>query len=245
MIWPVAILSLLVSQNPGPMAPGGIATPPPCVGPSMTYRWTPTSGCSTSTPCATDQVAGNNASQTSSGNLPGYGATCGPNSTPCLTFNGTSGYITMATPIVSTITAFTVYAIVNATSLATTGGMIGGAIGGLEFRINSSTGVLDMSSVAISDFAIGTTSHSTGTWYTLVGTYSSAGTWTFYHASAGGLVQEDTGSTAFSPFTGTTGDLGATHVTSEYFNGKIAEWGYLNSISTAGIANWSVCHYGI
>jgi hypothetical protein len=209
----------------------------------MTYRWTPTSGCSTSTPCATDQVSGNNASQTTSGDLPTYSATGGPNSTPSLAFNGTSDFIIPATAIPSGLTVFTLYVILNVTTLQD-GAMFGGVGGGIEYRIDSSgkPGLLVQSVVGTS----GTQTLSTGTWYTVVVTHDNGTTTTnFYNATSGTLSAQGNNTTQAMVLTSTTNDLGGATGNSEFFNGEIAEWGYLNSVNTAGIAAWSNCHYGV
>jgi hypothetical protein len=244
MIRLLAILllsSLAPAQNQGPMD-GGIASAPPCVAPTMTYRWTPTSGCSTSTPCATDQVSGNNASQTSSGALPTYGATCGPNSTPCLTFNGSSDYIVPTTAIPANPTAFTLYAVMEATTVSVHNPLFGGNNSGISFKVDPSN-VMDLSVQGVSD-AFGSQTIAASTWYTQVVTYDNGTTTgSFYAASGGGLTAHGSGSAA--GFTATTPNLGGIPLQGIFFTGNIAEWGYLNSVSTAGIANWSSCHYGV
>lgn len=234
-------------------APGGSSTTgcggvpgtvtPACVAPSMVYRWTPTAGCSTSTPCATDQVAGNNATQTSSGALPTYSATGGPNSTPSLSFNG-SDSAAFGTAIPSSVTAFTIYAIVNY-STSTSNAIIGGtSSGAIEYRINSSNHP-DLLIQGAVDLGTGTQTLSPNTWYTEVITYQISGAYTFYFASGGNLTAAGTGSGSSSPFSSGTQTLGAAPGASEMFNGQIAEWGYLDSVNTSGIATWSNCHFNI
>lgn len=243
------ILSLLLSLILGTPqatypAPGPGRQAYACAAPAgLVGRWTPTSGCSTSTPCATDQVAGNNASQTTSGDLPTYGATCGPNSTPCLTFNGTTDALLLATPIPSGLTALTMYAVIYVT--AAQNNAIFGATnnGGLTYRINGSSNP-DLEQLAVQGNS-GTQTLSLNTWYTEVVTYNGGTTTTsFYYASGGTLNAAGApGGPAFSWSTTTT-YLGNDQF-GEPFAGKIAEWGYLNSVNTTGIAPWSQCHYGV
>jgi hypothetical protein len=238
------LLALLTGQSTYPApGPGRQANSVACVAPTMTYRWTPTSGCSTTTPCATDQVSGNNASQTTSGDLPTYGATCGPNSTPCLAFNGTSDYLTIATPIPSGVTNFTMYAIFNPTTASTYNAFFAGGNNSIEFAITTTTATL--SQIGATSVP-GSRSFSTGTWYTEVVTYANGSTTTAFYAASGGSLTSDGGSIsqAFS-FSSNTPYLGAIPMYSVGFNGPIAEWGYLNSVNTTGIANWSSCHYGV
>lgn len=209
----------------------------------MTYRWTPTSGCSISTPCATDQVSGNNASQTNSGKLPTYGATCGPTSTPCLTFNGTSDYIIPTTPIPSGLTAFTLYAILDITTGSKNNPLFGGVAQSIRYDADT-TNTMDLTQQDVVTVP-GAPTLATNTWYTVVVTYlNGTSTSTFYNASGGTLHNAGSGVQALS-FSSATTDLGAAHGDSAFFTGNIAEWGYTNSVTTAGIANWSSCHYGV
>lgn len=239
------LLSTLIGDQATYPTPGPGRQVHACTPPTMTYRWTPTSGCSTSTPCATDQVAGNNASQTTSGDLPTYGATCGPNSTPCLTFNGTSDFLTPTTPIASSgLTAVTVYAVVNMTSTSVLNYIYGGANFGFTFRTNTDGTVgFGVEGIVGSD---GTQVLSPSTWYTIVVTYDNGTTTTnFYNATGGGLAPEGTSGTALSWSAATPTMASDTPNFSSFFGGSIAEWGYTNSVNTSGIANWSSCHYGV
>jgi hypothetical protein len=231
-------------QNQGPMDSSALSAPPPCVEPAgFTYIWTPTSGCSTSTPCATDIVAGNNATQTVSGDLPTYGATCGPNSTPCLTFNGTTDFLNITTPVPSGVTAFTLYAVINL-SASQVNVIFGGAGSGITYRINNTTNQPDLEESGVQGIN-GTQTLSLSTWYTEIVTYDNGTTTTsFFDASGGALNSHGVSASPAFTFSGTMPKLASDNF-SELFNGKIAEWGYLNSVNTAGIANWSSCHYGV
>lgn len=248
------LLSLLLSLLMGTSAtqatypaPGPGRQANSCTAPTMTYRWTPTSGCSTSTPCATDQVSGNNASQTTSGDLPTYGATCGPNSTPCLTFNGTTDYLLPTTAIAGP-TDLTVYAIFKTATTPTTKGypFIGGAANGIEFGIDTANqAFLNQQDITGTN---GTRTYTSGTWYAEAITYHNATTTTnFYAVSGGGLSADGVSASPAMTFSAAAPNLGANTNGSdlEYFNGSIAEWGYLSSVNTAGIAAWSSCHYGV
>lgn len=212
----------------------------------MTYRWTPTLGCSVATPCATDQVSGNNASQTTIGDVPTYNATGGPNSTPSLTFNGTSDFITPTTAIPSGLSAFTLYAIIKPSSVSVNNAIFGGVTGGIEYRINSSANP-DVLVQSVADVNSGSQTLTASTWTTQVVTFTTSGSGTiaFYNATGGTLNAAGSGIPAATSFTSTTNDLGGAPATAEFFHGDIAEWGYLNSVSTATIAHWSSCHYGV
>jgi hypothetical protein len=228
------------------------ATPTPaiaCNAPTMTYRWTPAAACSTSQPCATDQVAGNNASQTTSGDLPTYSATGGPDGTPALVFNGTSDYLAMTTPIASGLTSFTMYAIFKPAGVPSGGhnyDFFGGTNNSIEFGIDPSGDNAFLNQQDIIGVA-GNATFPSGTWYTEVVTYNNGTTTTALYKANGGALTSDGGSTSQAmSFSATTPYLGGQTLTSSYFNGSIAEWGFLSgSANPAGIAQWSSCHYGI
>lgn len=233
-----------MGQNPGPTVTGAVVAPPACVAPTMTYRWTPTVGCSTSTVCATDQVAGNNASQTTSGDLPTYSATGGPNSTPSLTFNGTTDFITPTTAIANPTGGLTIYVIFNQTANPGNTALIGGATSGLEYGVNGS-GNMFLNQQSIQGIGAGSSTVSLSTWYTKVITFnSSSNVWQFYNVSSGTLTSDGAGSTGY-PAWAATPNLGGAPDVGQNFHGSIAEWGYINSVNTTGIAAWSSCHYAI
>lgn len=223
-------------------------TPAPtlaCTAPTMTYRWTPASTCSTSQPCATDQVAGNNASQTTSGDLPTYSATGGPNGLASLTFNGTSDYIIPTTPIASGLTAFTMYAIFKPAGTPSSHNydLFGGTNNSIEFGIDDSAGNAFLNQQDIIG-ASGNATFPSGTWYTEIVTYQNGTSTTSFYKANGGALTSDGGGVQSMTFSSTTPYLGGEPLTGDYFNGSIAEWGFLNSVNTAGIAAWSSCHYG-
>lgn len=95
--------------------------------------------------------------------------------------------------------------------------------------------------------ALGT---STGTYavstnYTLAMTYTySSGALAFFNCSAGTCNADGT-ATHTASFPNPTNVLGAARDVNDYFKGYITEWGWTNSATTAGIAAWSQCHYGI
>ena len=235
------LTSAAFGQNPGPME-SGLSTAPPCVEPTMTGIWVPASG-SSSNPYATDPVAGNNAFQATTANQPTYGATCGPNSTPCLTFNGTSDFIQPTTPLPTASSDITMYAVIYVTAASQPNNMFGGGAAGVSYRVNSSNNV-DFGSEGLSA-STGTQVLSPNTWYTEIVTYSNSTNVTnFYFASAGSLIAAGSETLALG-ITATTTTLGGAPTEALFFTGKIAEWGYANSVTTAAIANWSSCHYHV
>lgn len=219
-----------------------------CTAPTMTYRWVPAAACSTSQPCATDIVAGNNASQTTGGDLPTYSATGGPNGTPALVFNGTSDFLTMATAIPTGVTDLTMYAIFNPAGTPSSHDydlISGSANNSMEFGIDPSDHIFFNQMDIIG--AGGALTFPVSTWYTEVVTFhNGTSTTQFYRTVGGALVPDGPATVQAMTFSAVTGNLGGETLTNNYFNGSIAEWGFLSgSTSTTGIAKWSSCHYGI
>lgn len=222
----------------------GISTIAACAPPPMKYRWISAAACSTSQPCATDQVTGNSASQTTSGDLPTYNPTNGPSDGASLIFNGTTDFLLPATPIPAP-TDLTIYAVFKTATAPTSHGypFIGGTANGIEFEVGTGNQISlnQQDTVGIA----GNRTFTPGTWYGEVATYkNSTTTVSFYAVSNGALVPDGGGPQALS-FSATTPDLGANTHDNEFFNGPIAEVGYLDSANTAGIANWLSCHYGV
>jgi hypothetical protein len=209
----------------------------------MTYRWTPTSGCSTSTACATDQVSGNNAFQTSGGALPTYGATSGPNSTPALTF-AIGDSILPTTPIAAPAGDFTIYVIFNMAAGSRNNELLGGAATSSINLVVSTSNQVTLNEQAVAGVN-GNRALSTGTWYGEAVTYQNGSGTNSFYALSGGTATSDGVIVTPQSFTSVTTALGAAPQFSLTFDGSIAEWGYLTSANIAGIANWSSCHYGV
>jgi hypothetical protein len=239
------LLALLLGgwqTYPSP-GPGRQAQSSACIAPPMTYRWVPSSGCSTSTVCAKDRVDGNNALQTLSSALPTYSESGGPKGTPDLTFNGSTDYLTFRTAIPSAVTGFTIYAVIAMIGAGRGNAIFAGDTGGIEYRINASNKP-DLLYQNIADVNSGTQTLSANKWYTEVVTFQISGAVNFYYASGGSLIPAGSGSTSSNAFSGITDSLGGSQG-GEYFKGKIAEVGFRNSPDPSGIAAWSSCQYGI
>jgi hypothetical protein len=123
--------------------------------------------------------------------------------------------------------------------------LFGGTNNSIEFGIDPSDNAVinQQDIIGVS----GTATFPAGTWYTEVVTYNNGTTTTALYKANGGALTSDGGSTSQAmSFSATTPYLGGQTLTGSYFNGSIAEWGFLSgSANPAGIAQWSSCHYGI
>lgn len=225
-----------------------------------TYRWVPNSGCSTSVACATDVVASNNASQTTSGDLPTYSATGGPNNQPYLSFNGTSDYLTFSTTIPTTActgTGCTFWVVWYIASTGATKPWFGYSGGGNNFQgyYFQSANVQRLANTFANAGGgytgpwSGTDTYSATTWYTTAVTMTSGGTWQTYKCSGGTCATDGSGGTGagWGTISFATNALGiiAGQSATDYWSGRMAEWGYYAGSSITGLAAWSKCQYGI
>lgn len=218
----------------------------------ITYQFLPASGCSTSSACLSDAIGGNNASQTTSGDLPTYGATSGANSKPALTFNGTSDFLNMATTIPSSANTYTFWVVWNTAAL--------GAIAQTFFANTAGTGFIYFirgSSLGYYSFVINgaviansTNPPTAGTWTAEVVTYNATtGAGAFYTCASGSCTSNGTFTQA-ETISGSIGVIGYTPGTSSYYmNAKLSELGYNNAVWSGGqistFATWANCQYGI
>ena len=231
-----------------------------CTAPTMTYRYaaynssnacgtTGGSSCTTNGQAAysaADFVAGNTATEATTARQAVYN-TNEINGLPAWTFSDAvagTGFV-MGTAIPSSISAFTMYAVMEFPT-AHAGALLSNTPGGaIEWRINSGNNMqLEVNETL--NIGASTQNLSTNTWYTVVVTYNTvSGAYAFYNASGGTLTAEGSGTNAQS-FTQPTAIIGnAGFGTSDYYNGQIAEIGFLNSVNTTGIAAWSKCEYGL
>lgn len=261
-IWLLALCGFLTAQGLGGKAgiggKSGIGGGPvPCTAPTMTYRWAaynPSNLCGTTggSSCTTngqafysvaDSVAGNTATQTSTGSQGTY-STNAINSLPAISFTGAQFY-TMGTGITAP-TTFTFYAVAEVTNVSSNRGLIGAnSSANFEIRTASTTPNVTLLSQATAQIAVSGTALPTSTWFTLVVTYNTvSGAYNFYKAVGGSLTSLGSG-TSIASFSAATTQLGGAQSVSDFWFGSIAEWGYLNSTSTTGIAAYSQCEYGI
>lgn len=247
------------------MQQGIVASAPPaipCSPPTMTYRWpmwdstkvscggTCTNGAKIT--AATDVVSANNLSQATTAKQP-FWATGVINGLPSsqFIFASTLGNLTMTSGIQATGTA-TYYAVVKPTSGCATstscmivaGTNVHGAYQhSFQWRIGTNQCI---DSEAIAGPTCGTNPVSTTSFTTLAVTFNfSTGAYAFYQCTGGTCASDGSGtfSTTWGGFTDAIGHNSFNPTFS--FDGYIPEVGYLNSISTTGIAAWSQCQFGV
>jgi hypothetical protein len=135
------------------------------------------------------------------------------------------------------------YAVVNVTASGVQA-IIGDNVssGAVEWRINGTHQELLQQSVAV--IATGTTTLTAG-WHTLAFTYNqSTGAYALYICTGGTCNSDGSGSNAKAIGTDMT-QLGAAPAASEYFASSIAEIGFNNSATIAGVGAWSSCKFAI
>jgi hypothetical protein len=230
-----------------------VFTAPSCTPPTMTYRWqVANSGilCGTGIACTNgagtfslpSSATSNTASQGASGNQPIY-TTGAINGLQAALFNGTSQTLAFSNTF-GTSGTMTLYAVIEPTSSG--GGILGSATAGtngsVEWAINGGGGQF-FNSLNRAAIASGAATISTSHFSTLAMTYDfTSGVANLYICSGGTCTLDGTG-TSTAQFFNATNSLGTTGIF--FFSGYIAEWGYLNSVNTAGIATYSQCEYGI
>jgi len=220
---------------------------------NLTYRWLPAPGCSTSSPCMTDTVSGNNASQTISGDLPTYSSTGGGanGNNSYLTFNGTSDYLIPTTAIPTTANVYTFYAVFELTTASVTNPLFGSSSAystpGVVWYVTSSNLLRDSNNGPV--FYTGTNTYSsTSTWYAVAAEFSVSGnTQSLYKCTSGTCTADGSGGTnTFGAITATTNWLGASQLLGPNFlHAKVSEFGYYNGNSLTGLGAYVNCQYGI
>lgn len=251
------VLTFATSVHPYLQMPmGGVTVSPAgCSPPTMTSRWAAYNTSNTCTasavPC-TNGALGWNLPDFNSVNAASNTASTGPtyttgaiNGLPAWTFNSASSQFWRLTSGITQSGSITFYAVFKTPASSHQGALFGVQVGhGMEYRITSAN-KQDAVNQGLLDLGNGTTTLTSSTWYTSVMTYNySTGALALYLCSAGTCSADGT-ATATSTFSAATNDLGAAQDVGDYFNGLIAEWGYLNSANTTGIAAWSQCKYGI
>jgi hypothetical protein len=143
--------------------------------------------------------------------------------------------------------SITFYAVIKSYSIVepTIAAIIGVSAGhGMEWGINTNNKQFANSQGATA-LGTGTNALTTSTNYTLAMTYTySTGALAFYNCSSGTCNADGT-ATQTASFPNPTNRLGSATDVNDPFKGYVAEWGWTNSATTAGIAAWSQCKYGI
>lgn len=248
-------LWLILQQGmmPGPGTPhttggGSVCTSPP----TSTYHWTiygTGNTCAGGSACTNgagmdtlvDIVAANNAVQATGGNRPIY-TTAQVNGLPSIVYTaGGSQSLKFPTGTPSVGSQLTYYAVVKPNSGAGPFPIFGPSIGGIEWRISG--GHQELLSANVASIGTGTATISTSNYSMLVAQYDETnGNWAFQICSGGSCVSDGSGTNLIglqsSDSIGfSTGDGS--------FGGGIADFGFINSTTTTGIAAWSQACFGI
>lgn len=233
---------LLLAQNPfGGRGTGAVvgASSPNCTGasaPTMTRRWAANAVLCGGSPCAngaTVPTFNDSVGDATYPNLTTY-ATNAFGTQPAFSFAGSGAQMNLGTHITPTTTT-TLYAIVNLTSVS--GSIFVGNPGTVEWRLDTSKQDLLRSQQV--DWGHSYSTYASNTRYAIAVTVDvGASTITFYNCH-GGTCYTDGTQPITSGFTDDVTSIGANVA------GNIAEFGYLNGVSTAGIGNWAYCEYGI
>jgi hypothetical protein len=223
-----------------------------CAAPAMTHRWmvsANTNTCSGGTACTngagidtvTDlgSAPSSAAEQPTSANRPVFAAAL-LNGKAVATFTGASQNFILHNNISDGL--MTVYAVLRPTSGTFFGGGNTGTIGSVQYFFNGTNEQFNNMNKAV--IVTGTSTLSTGSFQTIALTYDfTSGAAQLFRCSGGTCTNDGTGS-----YTGGFGNpitrIGGESVPG-YFTGQLAEVGYTNVISTAGIAAYSQCQYGI
>jgi len=231
-------------------ATASVAVAVACNAPTMTNRWSVyassgTNGSGLAT--LVDAVAGNNAVQATGGSQPIY-ATGAVNGLPALTYNSSS-QMQLTTGLAGTTGAFTAtfYAVVKPSNTTGTFPIMGnsGNSVALEWRI--AAGHQELLTSSVRSLGVGTAVISSTSYSTLIAQYNNnfaGGGWAFYLCSAGTCTSDGSGSNGNYTFDQVVNSIGQASPDGS-FVGSIAEFGYFNGTTTAGIAAWSACQYGI
>ena len=223
-----------------------------CAPPAFTYdwaAWNPANIClaGAGDSCAAgglpinyivDSIGGNTAAQ-SGPNTPTY-YTSQVNGLGAATFAGAQ-FWTLATSIPAS-NNFTFWAVLK----ITTGGAVFGptAVSGMYWNITPAAQQLIYYNSGV--FATAVSTYSTSAWYTLAATYNTtSGAYAFYNCSGGACTSIGSGTSLVNLGGAPITHIGAGSSAGQFFNGQMAEMGYYNGISTAGIGAWSLCKYGI
>jgi hypothetical protein len=220
-----------------------------CAAPPATYDWKASNSCSTGAACMNDSAAGNNAVNATA--YPTYSATGGPNSTPSLSFNGSSNYLQFPTALVfGTGDNYSMLAVFNVTSGSGRYGFIGSATTANLFY-GSYSGHQNLTNITTSNIGTGTATLTNGTWYATAATVTDTsyynGNYAFFTLGSGTYATDGSGTTEYLPSATATNAIGLYYTT--YANFKLSEVIYYNNIWTSGnlstAAAYVSCKYGL
>lgn len=147
-------------------------------------------------------------------------------------------------------TTFAMYAVINVTATSGTYPIFASSAptsGGRDLApiwyINPS-GQQNLAADGIANIVTGSTNVS-GSWKAIAFTYNSSTLVGTTYNIAGGTATMDTTNTATTGMGNLSNQIGGATFDALWFNGQIAEVGYINSASLTGVATYVQCRYGI
>lgn len=214
-----------------------------CVAPTMTYRWTPTnSGYG----AMTDQVAGDNATQSTGGDQPTYsGSVAALGGKPGVVFNGSSDFLSISTPVPDSSAYFSMYAVFVAGGInqVLLGDVPGSGGQTAIYMINRLTQTMELNVYNGGGLSAGTTINS-GIAYTVGVQYNSSTLALAYFMCSGGTCSSDGtytlgGATINLPINAIGNDGSGS-----YLNATIGEVAYVNGpLPTTALGTYSLCQF--
>jgi hypothetical protein len=209
--------------------------------------WTPVANAGgTGNPGMTDSVGSNTASQVTSGDAPTYSATGAPNSTPDLTFNGSSDFLSLVSSVPYTWTTYSGYVVFKTTTCCGSAEpFLGNNANGAYWHIDNYTGVGLAFGIYPQSIQTNPNPFTNNTWVMAAFQWNtSTGSWTIWQIGSGSATVITSGTQTVSPSNNyQLNSIGLAGTS--YFNSSIAEIALYNgTINTSQLASYGACKYG-
>lgn len=256
------ILSLLLLQGAGGLggfggkAGAGRGAGGGCTAPTMTNRW-PMYGagntCGAGAPCTNGLLLSNVVDVVAANNLVNSGSTAPIYTTGQVhglaagVFSGTSGSISLNTPIAAATVSMTYYAVVNVTAAGGNRAIIGctGSSDCIEWRMSGSNQQLLNQGTAV--IVTGATSLTTG-YHLLEMEYNTSTGVASLYVCSGGTCTLDATATSAQSILNAVDTVGAAIGVNDFYDAGIAEVGFINSVSSTTrtqIGTWGSCQFAL
>jgi len=214
-----------------------------CTSPTTTSDWLPTATAGSSgNPGFNDAVGSNNA--TNASNYPSYSATGGVNSTPKLTWNGTSQYLNLGTSIPTNWTKYTGYVVFQHENSSQQYIMGASSNPSFSLQLNSNNMFVYEGSQLVQNSA----AFVAGNWYAEAWDWTPAtGVGHFQRCSSGSCV-DDTNYSTGSPASATYGfnNIGSLAGAFYWLASPTAEIGIYNgTLNLSTLGTYIQCRYGL